>query len=762
VNAEPKERQKRPGPRRPPPQWMVMMSAREQHLLHREIRAKLGGLRRAISSRLLLEGVAWLVVVLVVVVFVTLGLDYHFRLERPLRGLIMSLAGVGVLVVAWRELVRPLSVKMDSPDLALLVERRFGQLGDRLIGAIQFARRGDYEALGTSRAMVERMAAEANALAAPLRFRDVVDHRGMVRMWAAAACAMIVLAGFGLWQTDVLTRWFKRNVLFAEVPWPQETYLAVRGGPHFTVLRGDDLTVVIESEPSSKAVPHHVTLHAKYPSIGATEERVDADPEHPGRFVKVFSAVPEAFRFYVTGGDDRRERAEKYDAHAVRVIDPPALRNVRFTVKYPNYTRRAQPDEFDSASGALAVPVGADVTVRAESNKPLSSAKIVIEGLPDAEMRLTPVGEGAEARHELLGFFEVTGENRPASRTLRFALTDVDGHSNRRGAKYMLQVRPDHSPTVDVKKTGIGVRISPRAVIPLQLRIKDDWGLASAEVTLRRGQEEAEATRLPIELPVDVRDTLAVRHELDIEPLKLSPGGRIHVGVRSTDTLPGSFGGPNVGTSSLLNFRIVKPEELLEEFIRRQKEIRLEFEQAMALQNSARAKTGAAAQLFAAGQVTPEARRLLATSAGLQSSVGAEIAKAADGLAAIVEEMKNNRIATQTEREQIRDGIVKPLRALTEPVRKVTGSIHATKGVDRAGELKAQADAVEEIQGDLLARMEEILQRMAKLESKQELASKLQVIIKWSEQLLESIKKKQEAEVGKVFDPTTRPAGTND
>jgi len=740
------------------------MPPREEQLLRREIRSKLGALRRAISSRLLLEGLAWLLLVLVVVVFVTLGLDYFFRLERPLRGLVMSLAGLGVLVVVWRELIRPLSVRMDSPDLALLVEKRFGQLGDRLIGAIQFSRRGDYEEHGISGAMVARMAAEANAMAASLRFTDVVAHRGMVRTWAAAACAAAVLGGFGLWQSDVLGRWFMRNVLFAEIPWPQTTYLTVQGGPHFTVLRGDDLAVVIEVDPESLEEPPHVTLHARYPSIGGTEERIDADPEHPRRFVKVFPAVPEEFSFYVTGGDDRREEVDDYDTHKVRVIDPPALRRVAFTVKYPNYTKRAQPDRFDGSAGALAVPVGADVAVLATSNKPLSSARIMLDGQPVAEMRPHTVREGEQVKvveRQYAGFFEISGENRPAARVLQFALTDTDGHTNRRGAKYVVQIRPDHAPTVDTKKTGIGIRISPRAVIPLLLKIKDDWGLASAEVLVRGAPTAKDTTRMAIEFPVDVRETLACRHEVDIEPLKLSPGASLHVGVRSTDTLPGSFGGPNVGVGSMLSFRVVKAEELLDEYVRRQKEIRLEFVQAMALQEAARAKTAAAVLVFAGGEITPESRRLLASSAGQQSGVGAEVAKAADALAAIVEEMKNNRLATQTEREQIRDGIVQPLRELTEPIRKVTAAIHATKSVDRPGELKQQADTIEEIQADLLVRMAEILQRMKKLESKQELASKLQVIIKWSEQLLKSIKKKEEAEVGRLFDPSTQPAGAD-
>jgi len=42
------------------------------------------------------------------------------------------------------------------------------------------------------------------------------------------------------------------------------------------------------------------------------------------------------------------------------------------------------------------------------------------------------------------------------------------------------------------------------------------------------------------------------------------------------------------------------------------------------------------------------------------------------------------------------------------------------------------------------------------------MANKLQLIIKWSQELLDTIKKKQDAETGNVFEPTTKPADSTD
>jgi len=732
----------------------------QTEMLQGEVRGKLSALRVALSTRLLLEGLAWTVAALVALVFATMAFDYFLRLERPLRIAIASLAAAGVLIVVWRQLIVPLRVPMLAPDLALLVEHRFGQLGDRLISAIEFSGRSDAAALGLSAAMMRRVAAEANELARPLPFKEIVERRGVFRSWSVAGCALGLLIGFGFWQGDLLGLWFQRDVLFRDTPWPQETYLTVRGEPgDFTVLRGDDLTVLVEVEPRSTFVPPHVTLHARYATIGRTEETVEPAPEDPRRFVKVFPAVSEEFDFYVTGGDDHRDKAEP---HRVRLIDPPAFRKLEFLVRSPNYMDRGDVERFGAGTGALGVPLGAEVTVRGEANKELASAEIVLDEKPIGRMRPETARRGDTVEVlplRYVGAFEITGENRPATRTLRFALTDTAGHSNRRrGAKYMIQVQPDHRPTLDVRKQGIGGQISPRAVLPLDVRVKDDHGIAAVNVLVRRSTRLKDANSYALELPPDTQRELERRHELDIEPLKLAPGLTIQVAAQATDTLPATFGGPNVGDSSTLTFRVVKPEELMEQFVRRQKEIRLEFVQALALQESARAKTEAAMGIFAGGRVDAEGRRLMQSSAGIQRNVGAEVAKATDSLGQIVEEMKNNRIGTKTEREQISGGIVKPLERLAEPIRQIAAALDKTKSVDVAGELADQARDIEGLQGEVFRQMDEILQHMAKLESKQELANKLRLIIDWSEQLFESIKKKQEAEVKTIFDGTTQPA----
>ena len=147
----------------------------DREFLKLKVGGKLRQLRRGLRRRLTGEGVSWCAISLVAVVFVTLGMDYLLHLDRPVRGVIMGMLLLGVGWVVWRQLIAPLRVPMDNEQLALLVEDRYGELGDSLISALQFTRRDAPETPGQSQAMVELVIAQAGELADTLDFQEVVE-----------------------------------------------------------------------------------------------------------------------------------------------------------------------------------------------------------------------------------------------------------------------------------------------------------------------------------------------------------------------------------------------------------------------------------------------------------------------------------------------------------------------------------------------------------------------------------------------------------
>ncbi len=895
-------------------------------LVKSEIHSKLARLRMSLRARLMGEGVAWLLIAVVGLVFVTFAFDYLLHLDRALRGTIMALSLASVGYVLFRFLVSPLRVPMDVESVALLIERHYGQLDDRLISAIQFSREEFSETQG-SRAMIERMADEADRMARPLNFNEVVNSKGFWRMSGSSLVVLTILAGFVAWQGDLMGLWFRRNVLFANDPWPQSTYLKVLDGPDFTVVRGEDLTITVEVTKESSKIPPSVTLHADLPSVGRALLEMNPVAGSSRTFQKTFEAVSEEFEFYVTGGDDLRDRARP---HRVRIVDPPALTHVEFTVEYPAYTGRGSRRITEKAgAGMLIAPLGSWVTITGRSTRDLKHARFLIEceslrkqrrlredllnaiarqadvcrkldaivesssdgkvppsaiaklrqcaglrgsvnrdlvristdqsaivdeldknpplggdndvpmdlvssrliqplveivaaskslddklfesfgesekaasgmldrlasaagaqkkllvgmrayaqqsedtmrrveaWMSEVPVRILPMQiDGEVVQRSVNGRVYLWGRNRSEAIMLRVEMTDTSDITNRAALECPIQVDPDLPPTVDLRKRGLGGTITPIAAIPLSIDVKDSNGINAVSVVYRT--KKASTTDRPSSQPslgvekLDLArrgmDQLSMAHTLDLKGRSLAAGQFVSVWVEAFDTLPAEYGGPNMGRSSSQTFRIITVDEMFDSLIARQKQVRVEFEQAIYMQNRAVAKTSEVLQELAGGSITDDARRLLAESGSLQGTVNAECAKAADTLRAILEEMRNNRVGVIKDYDELENRQIRPIGKLIAPMTEVTAEINKGKSALKPDELRGQVASISQTQTVLLERMRTILKDMVKAQNRQELASKLKRLLRGWDELLNKTRKESDREKADRLENTTKP-----
>ncbi len=712
------------------------------------VRAKLRRLRRAIRRRVASEGAAWLLIAAAGVVLATLALDWLLRLDRPQRALVMAAAAGGLAWLIWSHLVRPLRVRMRLIDLSLLVEQRFEQLQGRLASAVEFA--SAPTPTGISRAMVARVVARAGELAAALPFTEVIERRQVRRTWRVALCALGLIVGLTVWQGGLMRLWAMRNLLLSDSPWPQRTYLTIGGQTHdFVVVRGDDLNVPVATEAGSQ-VPPFVTVHARWPSVGLTEEQVEPAETNGGRFQVVFRQVTEPFEFYVTGGDDRRDKRRP---HRVTLIEPPALREAVFTVERPSYVQRP-PQEVDGSAGMIPVPAGSTVRIDATATKDLASATAVVsgEGLSLSEPLQIDSADDGRPRG-VLGRFRVDTANEATVLSLRIGLVDTAGHTNRRSGRYVLRIEPDQAPSLNLARTGVGPTLTPAALVPLLMTAKDDCGLAGLSVALRVGEAEA-ATTETVSLPLSDRPLTetTIRHELDLMGRGLQVDQVIRISAEAVDTLPAELGGPNRRASGVLGFRIVRPEDLWLDLITRQKALRTEFVQAHAQQGTARGKTLAAGEAITDEAVGAEARGQLVVSAGVQRAVGAEVAKAAETLRQIADEMTYNRLGLVAEVQALRGNVISGLDELSADIDEVSAQLQRAMTEGDPESLREQVAGIAAEQDRIARRMAEILQHMVQLQSRQELANQLRVILRWSREIQKTIQQKQAEEIGDVLE----------
>ena len=244
-----------------------------------EIQHALGSLKARIRTYVLMEGLALVVVLLGLAFWLSLAVDHFYfwlsKLELPVwfrAGFVSVAAGVAVFAfVSW--VVLRLFRHIRSRALALVLERRFPELNDRLITAVELSDSTSGHESQLTIAMLERTVADVALVTQKLDIGEVFNKAPARRaVWTAIVLLASVL-GFGVANADAFQRWAQAFLGWNEHYWVRDTDLVARviaqpgdriknfrdangestvGRPGiYKHPRGGDLTILIEV-PSPK------------------------------------------------------------------------------------------------------------------------------------------------------------------------------------------------------------------------------------------------------------------------------------------------------------------------------------------------------------------------------------------------------------------------------------------------------------------------------------------------------------------------------
>lgn len=723
-----------------------------------QIVRKLRRLRIAMRWRLAVEGLAALIVALAAAAVASLVVDYGlYLLTRqhmtvPQRLVIAAACLAGVAWCAWRLLLRPQMSRLTDHDLAMVVERRHPELADRLASALLFGRVGDPRAIGASAAMMELAARQANEMAGPLRFTDALRLDRAARFTSAAVMSLLLMLGLVALQRPVMRQWFARMVLLQDGRYPKSTHLTVEGGPVFRVARASPLAVTVLAD-AQKTVPEQVRFHLRFASAGEVEETVG--PVAPGRrvFVKRFEVVNEPFEFRVSGGDDRTESMR------VEVAEPPHLRQVIFTIDAPAYTHLPR-RTLTSAQGVIHLPVGAVVTVSGTASKDLAEATILLDGAVAAGCTIGD-GEGAAGSRRLRaisGRF-VAAAPRPfrPSMSLRFAMKDTEGFTNAQAAQYTLMLSPDRPPQVQIALVGIGGQISARALIPMQVTSRDDYGIQRVDLEWHLLSAAEKRNRLGmVAFDPDQKEPKPFTYGLDLTKLpagSVSEGESIRLLGIALDTLP-QPDGPNSTISNPITLKVVPDEDLLAALVDSQRVLREQFRQAISMQIEARSRTNSASERARDAAAMNEAQQLAGESADMQQQITDRVAATAGRFEEILQQLANNRIGAEPDKQRLAVRVIAPLRQLSSgPMRKLSNDLLAARSRNEWAGFHEELARLAAAQDAARVQMEQVIAEMAKVESAQQLEHGLKLILDASQRVREMTAARRFA----TSQPTSRP-----
>jgi hypothetical protein len=767
------------------------------------IRAALGGLRRRIRLYVLVEGLTAVAIWLGVTFWAGFALDYlpvllgASEMPQLARGVLLAIVAIGAGYVIYRWLLARLAVPLSDRSLALLLERRHREFHDSLVTTVELSDHEDEQRDPLTNDMLVNTGRQAVDELRDARLGNVFNYRPLLRNLALAALLAITIAAayatnagamtkaakrlYGL-DNELWERFAKIDVLGIEVRRPSQDAsgsgpqsLSFHGGL-VKVARGADVTLRVEADASAPVLPEQCYLNYRTEEGdrgSVTIKRVGREKDGKQLYVcdaKPLAGILSSLDFDVLGYDHR------LSGYRIEVVDSPAVVDAKMDLSYPAYMvdeknalhlpRQGEP----VLSSGNPLPQGTSITLHFTSSKPLIQADVRLldpQATEPEKIEVSVASLDFSAGQNVTAFnYEIPA--LPANRTIEVSLTDTDGVTSERPYRAFLTAIPDEAPRWELALQGIGTQITPDAIVPLSGKVTDDYGVASIWLDATIG--ELEPVKFPVERQKgsEISHAIDFRHErMDHESFRLTPGQRVAIVGRATDRF--DLGeAHNEGVSERFVLEVVTPDQLLASLEARELALRRRFEQIIeemtAMRDSLlRIKPGETA----AATVDPEdaaepgekklspeelARReaelrVLRVQRALQQSrkSSQEIGGVAQAFDSIREELGNNRIDTEDRKSRLKEQIADPLHAVvaTDFVQLEELLLTLEPLANDAAKGPPAAEASLTKTNDVLAKLDQVLQKMLRLESFNEVVDALRDLIREEKALAEETRKLQ-------------------
>lgn len=573
------------------------MSDRKTQGIESHVAHKLSAIAGLIRNYVIIEALLWIALWCLAIFWLGGMLDYlpvtagASETPRAVRiGLLVVMAiGSGWILVV--RLASRVFARLPEKSLALLVERKYPAFNNELVTAVELSSKAEEDVSNpvAFRAMLGRVHESVGRRIDSVEPATLLNWQPIWGAGVAFGFAVVVtgIAAFGM--SNWMLQWSQRLFALSDKPWPRRASLNADGIqlqlPAFTgQLAAERVMIPFENGlarlPNGAAAQLQISADTKAAALPETCTlfyRTDDGSRGRANLRRVGGPVAGWQQFTLEGppldgltsdlefdvvGLDARLRDLKLE-----VVEPTAISDMQIECRYPGYlidslASRPNVERLPYRSGQR-IPQGTEVTLIGKSSSTLKQVQYVVRG--------TSVGTGGVAAGdgglqiqsaEPNGSeFKVPLGQLNSSLVIEVRLIDHYGLSSDQIPRYLLTMQEDTVPEVASRLDGIGMAITPNAVIPILGAVTDDHGIQEVAVELARNEDD------PLKLPVPITGDDKLDTKIDLAQLAedgkfvLAPKMTLGLVVSARDRYD-LQGQQHIGLGQPQQLAVVTPNEL--------------------------------------------------------------------------------------------------------------------------------------------------------------------------------------------------------
>ncbi|MGH8014719.1 MAG: DUF4175 family protein [Candidatus Zixiibacteriota bacterium] len=607
-------------------------------------------------------------------------------------------------------------------SIAVHLEEKYPELKGRLIAAIEFVKMK--KTPGYSKELVSLTITQALTKAGDINFNEVITFNTAIKsgrnfaIAAALALAILFMApGFFGYSLEVYSNptteiapplGFNLSATPGSTEWIKYRDIEIGG-----VLKGDRFP--------EKAEIHYRFVDGNWQLSEIDLKKLRHSPLLLGdslQFGITLRQVNKSFDYYVKAG-----RAET-ELQKVDVVDKPRVNGIKLSIFYPSYTG-LEPTVIDGNNGTFSAVVGSRTNVKIAANAPVETAEMIFEDQSRLPMKVTNSTAEASLVVEKTSSYE-------------FHLVDHLGEENPDPIEYHITAVPDEYPAIDVLRPGFDVNLTEEMMLPLKVRIFDDYGFTSLVLKFQvvyRGNPSDEHVAV-LHFPERIKTKGEIDFNWDMDKLNMFPGDYCTYYFEVADN--DKISGPKITKTRQFIARLPSLDEIItdaetetagrisnaENMLRRGKDL------AQKMQNAARKLK---AQQQNINETDWQQQKDLQNIVEKNSEVLTEIEKNAQEMEKSIEKLAENALLSREIMERMQE-IQKLFEEVATPEMKAAQErlMEALKNMDQ--------DLMREAMQDYQLSQEEMLKRLERtlaLLKRMQVMQKMEAMMRQAEQLAE-------------------------